>query len=185
VSLRLSWALAAFAFAAFAPAQPTIRSADLKMFDYPLTGTLLGHNRLAWLPLNGKRTIHLRKGRDGHGFTFQSVQYADVTGDGNDDAIVVLHYDTGGTQQTDYIYILTESPSGPKVIAYCYTGDRGYEGLYKVMPDHGRLIIELFDPDKQQGDCCSTGIIRSVYKWQGSRFVRTGSPVRQDLPPAG
>src|SRR5215471_15763262 len=100
---------------------------------------------------------------DGHeyiqwkGFTLQSVKFADLTGGGQEQAIVVLHYATGGTQQTDYVYIYSLIAEKPKLLAYFHTGDRAYSGLYKVFGDHGKLVVELFDPEKRSGDCCSSG----------------------------
>jgi hypothetical protein len=94
---------------------------------------------------------------------------------------VVLHYDTGGTQQTDYIYIVHEATHGPKVLAYCYTGDRAYSGLYGVHAEHGALIVELMDPHKRTADCCSTGIIRTRYEWRDNRFKVAGKPQQIDI----
>jgi hypothetical protein len=53
------------------------------------------------------------------GFTLESVSYADLTGDGKDEAIVVLKYATGGTQTTNYVYVYTLE-QGPKLLAYCH-----------------------------------------------------------------
>ena len=41
------------------------------------------------------------------GFTLQSVSFADVKGNGKEDAIVVLLYHSGGTQQTHYVYVFS------------------------------------------------------------------------------
>jgi hypothetical protein len=172
-----------FAFAALLPAQTNIRNVDFKNFTYPRTGPLLGHDRLMWLATDVKGKVRLRNGSDGEGFTLASVAYGDVTGEHRDDAIVVLHFDTGGTQQTDYIYIVRATDSGPKVLAYCYTGDRAYSGLYGVSADRGALVVELFDPDKQEGDCCSTGIIRTRYQWKDGRFEAVGASLKKAIPP--
>src|SRR5579862_3268071 len=118
----------------FATAQNSIREVDFKNFTYPLRGILLGHDQLQWLykatGANSKRNaIHLVRGDDltksssfvmegreytqWEGFTLESVQFADVTGDGQEDAIVVLHYRSGGTQQTDYVYIYSFAAGKP------------------------------------------------------------------------
>jgi hypothetical protein len=181
----------------FVSAQSSIRQVDFKNFSYPLSGPLLGHDDLKWLgdPKDGyskRAPIHLVNGKDlnkassfvmeGHeyiqweGFELQSVQYADVTGEGAEDAVVVLLYETGGTQTTNYVYIFKLEGGKPKLRAYCHTGDRAYSGLYKVYGQHGLLVFELLDPQKRQGDCCSSRIIRTRYRWQNSRFVRVGIP---------
>jgi hypothetical protein len=181
----------------FASAQSSIRQVDFKNFTYPLAGPLLGHDDLKWLgdPKDGysmRKPIHLLNGKDlnkassfvmeGHeytqweGFELQSVQYADVTGEGAEEAVVVLLYETGGTQTTNYVYIFKLDAEKPKLLAYCHTGDRAHSGLYKVYGERGTLVFELFDPRKVQGDCCSSGIVRTFSRWQNGRFVRLGVP---------
>ena len=182
-------------------AQTNIRQVDFKNFTYPLSGTLLGHDRLQWLDMAGahsnRKPIHLVNGEDltksssfvmdGHeytqweGFTLQSVEFADVTGDGREEAIVVLHYRTGGTQQTDYVYIYSFADGQPKLLAYFHTGDRAYSGLCKVFGADGKLVVELFDPEKEIGDCCSSGIVRTRYTWHNERFEAFGKSERETL----
>ena len=158
----------------FADGQKTIRQVDFKNFSYPRTGPLLAHDHLQWLALSATRHIRLRKGTDSEGFTLTSVQFANVTGDSKEDAIVVLHYDTGGTQQTDYIYIFSFVSGQPQLLAYCYTGDRSHSGLHKVYGQDGKLVIELDDPEKAIAECCSTRFIRTQYEWRNNRFVPHG-----------
>jgi hypothetical protein len=183
-------------------AQTTIRQVDFKNFTYPLSGPLLGHDGLKWLgnPKDGyskKKPIHLVRGSDlarvsslvvdGHyysqseGFTLQSVSFADVAGDGNEDAIVVLRYHTGGTQTTDYVYVFSFADGKPKLLAYCYTGDRGYSGLNRVYGERGQLVFELLNPKKAEGLCCSSGIVRTRYVWQDGRFEMAGHPEYAEL----
>jgi hypothetical protein len=181
-----------------AESQKNIRQVDFKNFTYPLSGRLLGHDRLEWLPteVHSARTpIHLVNGEDltksssflmnGHeytqweGFTLQSVAFADLTSEGQEQAIVVIHYRTGGTQQTDYVYIYSFIAAKPKLLAYFHAGDRAYSGLCKVFGDHGKLVVEVFDPDKRSGDCCSSGIVRTRYKWQHGKFAGIGSAERE------
>jgi hypothetical protein len=186
----------------FALAQGNIRQVDFKNFTYPLSGPLLGHSELKWLgnpkDANSPRIpIHLVNGddltksssfvMDGHefaqreGFSLQSVEYADVTGDGKEEAIVVLLYRTGGTQNTHYVYIYSFEAGKPKLLAYCHTGDRAYSGLDRVYGEHGMLVFELLDPQKMQGDCCSSGIVRTRYRWAKGRFEEIGAPEHRAL----
>lgn len=185
-------------------AQPGIRQVDFKNFSYPLTGRLLGHNSLVWLdtsPLGGgrSRTFHLVNGShltrdssvvvDGkeyvqfRGFTFQSVTYADLTGDGHEEAIVTLLYQTGGTQTTNYVYIYSPGQYGPRLLAYCHTGDRSDEGLYRVHAATGLLVFELLDPARASAECCSSGSLISTYRWRNGAFKLTGGSKRRALPP--
>jgi hypothetical protein len=178
-------------------AQDSIRQVDFKNFIYPLSGPLLGHTELKWLsvPNDGgsrTRTFHLKDGKaftkdlslrqngreyaQYEGFALQSVTYADVTGDGKEDAIVVLQYLSGGTQNTHYVYIYSLVARKPKLLAFCHTGDHAYRGLYKVYGEHGNLVFELLEPGKSEGDCCSSGFVRTRYRWDGSQFQAAGRP---------
>ncbi|HTR25519.1 MAG TPA: hypothetical protein VMI10_16170 [Terriglobales bacterium] len=181
----------------FLDAQEDIRQVDFKNFTYPLSGTLLGHDRLHWLNMqrgahSNRKPIHLVNGddltklsslvKDGHeyiqwgGFTLQSVEFADVTGEGKEDAIVVLKCFTGGTQKTHYVYIYSFHEGKPKLLACFHSGDRAWSGLRKVYGENGKLVVELFDPEKRSGDCCSSGIVRTRYKWHKGHFEAFGAP---------
>jgi hypothetical protein len=181
--------------ATFASAQSSIRLIDFKNFTYPLSGPLLGHSAMSWLgdPANrhSKRNpIRLINGEDltkdssflsngkeyvqYSGVTLQSISYADLTGDGKEEAIVVLLYRTGGTQATNYVYIYSLESDTPKLLDYCYTGDRAYSGLYDVRAENGTLIFDLLDPKRASGDCCSSGFVETRYRWDGIRFARVG-----------
>jgi hypothetical protein len=188
-----------FISAGFLSAQGDIRKVDFKNFTYPLSGPLLGHSAMSWLgsPKNGysqRKPIHLVNGEelskdssfvmDGKeyvqysGFTLKSVMYARLTGDGGEDAIVVLTYYTGGTQTTNYVYIYSPGAGEPKLLDFCYTGDRAYSGLYDVRAENGVLVFDLLDPRKASGDCCSSGFVETRYRWDGSRFIRVGPVTR-------
>jgi hypothetical protein len=183
-------------------AQATIRDVDFKNFTYPLSGALLGHNRLQWLGQPGtshpgRDTIRLVNGENltkltsfvvagqeytqWAGFTLQSVDYADVTGNGKEGAIVVLLYQTGGTQTTHYVYVYSLNAGKPKLLAYCHTGSRADFGLNKVYGERGMLVFELLDPAKSSGDCCSSGIVRTRYRWHDGRFEPLGTSERETL----
>lgn len=184
------------------PAQKSIRQVDFKNFAYPLKDHLLDHEELEWLTMQTGgtpklRTIQLKNGKDltkissfqmdGHeysqyeGFRLQDVKFADFTGNGKEDAIVVLEYLSGGTQTTNYVYVYAFDDGNPKLLAYCHTGDRAYSGLYRVYGEGGTLVFELLDPAKSSGDCCSSGIILTRYRWIDGRFQAVGASERRQL----
>jgi hypothetical protein len=185
-----------------AGAQEKIQQVDFRNFTYPLSGHLLGHSQLEWLGapsdagvkrepiriVNGsdltKTSSFVMDGKEYaqyEGFTLESVKFADLTGDGRDEAIVVLRYHTGGTQTTEYVYVYAVDQQKPKLLAYCHTGDRAYSGLYKVYGKDGLLVFELLDPKRASGDCCSSGVVVSRYKWHDGRFEAFGASERHTL----
>jgi hypothetical protein len=185
-------------------AQQSIRQVDFNNFTYPLSGHLLGHDRLEWLntpthPAANTKTIQLVNGSqltktssvmvDGkeysqyEGFTFESLSYGDAIGNGKEEAIIVLTYHSGGTQTTNYVYVYGLGEHGPKLLAYCHTGSRADLGLYGVYARNGALVFELLDPARASGDCCSSGVLISNYKWQNGAFKLAGAIERRALPP--
>jgi hypothetical protein len=185
-------------------AQQNVRQIDFKNFTYPLSGRLLGHDSLEWLdtpahPATNRKTIHLVNGSqltkdssftyegkeygEYEGFTFKSVSYGDAMGDGKEEAIVVLMYQTGGTQTTNYVYVYGLEEHGPKLLAYCHSGNRSHSGLYGVHAKSGLLVFELLDPARASAECCSSGLLISSYRWQNGAFRLAGPIERRNLPP--
>jgi hypothetical protein len=171
----------------FVHAQKTIRQVDFKNFSYQLSSHLLGHARLQWLDVSPGgtikgQTVRLVNGVTGKyaagspGFTLQSIEYADVTGDGKEDAIVVLRYDSGSTQNTHYIYIYSMANGHPKLLAYCHTGGGTNLGLHKAYGEQAELVIEMLDRQNLLGNCCTTGFVRLRYKWHDGGFQISGAP---------
>jgi hypothetical protein len=64
--------------------------------------------------------------------------------------------------------------SYPKLLAYFHAGDRAYLGLYRVYAQNKELDVELYDPNKRTGDCCSSGFIRTRYRWNAGKFEPVG-----------
>jgi hypothetical protein len=164
----------------FVHAQKTIRQVDFKDFSYPLSSHLLSHARLQWIDTSPgsikERAIRLVNGRDASGFTLQSVAYADVTGDGKEDAVVVVRYDGGGTQNTHYVYIYSMAEGHPKLLAFCHTGGGANLGLHKAYGEQGQLVIELIDRQTLPGNCCTSGFVRMRYRWRDGGFQISGAP---------
>ena len=180
-------AISAIMILAATSAAQTSTQPNFKNFNYPFAESTEWPHELQWLDTEVTMRVDLKNGRvpisaedsgsdaPFRGLTLESVRYADVTGDGKTDAIVVLRFDTGGTQYSHYVYVYSVTAHRPKLLAYFHSGDRANHGLYRVYGQGGKLVVELFDPDKQQGDCCSSGFVRSRFKWTGRRFVNVGT----------
>jgi len=161
-------------------AQKTIRQVDFKNFTYPLSSHMLSHARLQWLDTSPgsikERAIRLVNGKDVSGFTLQSVAYADLTGNGKEDAVVAVRYDSGSTQNTHYVYIYSMADGHPKLLAFCHTGGGANLGLHRAYGEQSQLVIEMLDRQSTQGDCCTSGFMRMRYRWHDGGFQISGAP---------
>ncbi|MBN8731371.1 MAG: hypothetical protein J0L64_12570 [Acidobacteria bacterium] len=108
------------------------------------------------------------------GLTFDSVVYGDLLGDEREEAVVILRYDTGGTMYWYFVYVFAWGRGGPELMAWFHSGDRAAHGLHELRVEAGALVVELYDPAKRSGDCCSTGIERRRYQWSKGAFRQTG-----------
>lgn len=122
------------------------------------------------------------------GATLVAVKYFDVTGDGEDEAIVVLKVETGGSAIPQIVYVFTWRDGRPDLLWPFRTGDRADGGLKDLRPANGDLVVELYGQDrfvlgqtetgKITGDleqlCCPAYFTRSAYKWNGKNFLLQG-----------
>lgn len=123
---------------------------------------------------NGQR----RMTGDKIGMSFVTKKFGDVTGDGKDEAFVILRVATGGSATPHIVYVFEQVKGSAEIIWYFRTGDRADGGLKSVYADSGDLIVELFGEDryiyKQMetlsilGDepqlCCPTTFTKNRYK---------------------
>jgi hypothetical protein len=172
---------------ALASPQTSIRSVDFKNLSYPWNPSSGWPHHLVWLNPSERHVVRLVNGRwrldteeesDARfsGLTLEAVHFAELTENGQTDAIVVLRFDTGGTQHSHYVYIWSLAAGRPKLMAYFHSGDRAASGLYRVYGASGNLVVELFDPMKSLGDCCSKGFVRIRYQWHSGKFSPVGAP---------
>lgn len=164
-----------------------IRLIDFANFTYPWVADFG----------NPKKTFTLRKGElpptrnergliNEMGISLERVDYGDVTGDSNEEAIVILDILTGGSAMPNAIYIYTLQDSNPKLIWSSSTDDRANGGLQRAYAMNGDLIVEKYSPIGAKGDCCPTHFTRAHYKWDGNRFKQNGKEkilLLSDQPP--
>lgn len=122
------------------------------------------------------------------GMSYVATKFFDVTGDGQDEAVVVLKVETGGSAVPQLVYVFTWKDGKPELIWPFRTGDRADGGLKDVRGENGEFVIELFGQDrfllgqietgKITGDieqlCCPTYFTRTRYKWNGTSFLMQG-----------
>ncbi|CAN5496602.1 hypothetical protein BH10ACI2_BH10ACI2_07980 [soil metagenome] len=122
------------------------------------------------------------------GMTYVTTKYLDLTGDGEDEAIVVIKIETAGAAIPQIAYVFTWKGGKPELIWPFRTGDRADGGLKDIRVENGLVVVELYGQDRfllgqtetgKIGDdreqlCCPTFYTRSFYKWNGSSFTMQG-----------
>ena len=122
------------------------------------------------------------------GMSYVTTKYLDVTGDGQDEAIVILKVETTGNAIPQLVYIYEWKDDKPELLWNFRTGDRADGGLKDMRIENGMLVVELYGQDrfllgetetgKITGDeeqlCCPTSFTRTRYKWNGRNFLMQG-----------
>lgn len=167
-----------------------IRTIDFKNFSYPWAPPNDWPDRLQWMSLRLEKHIKLVNGKwderdesersngtQFSGLTLEGVQFAKLSDGKSEDAIVVLRFDSGGTQYHYWVYIYGGSDGTPKLLGFFHAGDRAQFGLYQVFEKYRILNVLLFNPKFQEGDCCSSGYLNYQFHWNGKGFEAIGSPI--------
>jgi hypothetical protein len=160
---------------------PSIRDVDFKNF------TFNWYPRDADTPPTGRKII-LTNGKMDTGFGFgkeprefhlrdaEPINYGDLTGDGNDEAVLALGIITSGTARPGVVFVYTMSRGKPRRLLALETADRWDYGYRSATISDGELIIERYKPiiivyRGQKHDMSSSNFyIRQHYKWNGARF---------------
>lgn len=157
---------------------------DFKNYAYPLP--------IGWQG-SGIREIMLENGKfpmneDRIGAAYVGTKFGDVTGDGREEAMVVLKIETGGSANPQVVYIFEWKDDKPEMIWYFRTGDRSDGGLKDLRAENGELVVQLYGQDRyligeletmriigdEEQICCPTYFTRTRYKWDGNVFKLQG-----------
>lgn len=171
---------------------------DFKNFTYPFPRGWQDVDSKEFTLEDGKRPIS----KERIGVSHITTKYGDATGDGIDEAFVILKIETGGGSLPQIVYVYTLKEEEPELIWHFRTGDRADGGLKRVFAEKSEIFVELFGQDRYilgevetmriDGDieqlCCPTHFTRSNYKWNGSNFILRGrretfSTADKDAPP--
>lgn len=159
----------------------SLRETDFSNFRYE-------HQRTSWtLRDSAQEPVRENGIIKQPGYLLDEVVYGDVTGDGVEDAVVVVEEVTGGSAVPDWVFVYG---AGPRPLWSFQTGDRAAGGLKEVRAEGGMLVVELFGTGKVPGDrerlsapdgtdspaCCPRTFTRSRHAWNGSEFVPHGAP---------
>jgi hypothetical protein len=179
-----------------------IGNVDFKNYTYPLPHGWQNPDRTDLTLTNGKldpvsadTDIGMdpdeaaeKKSQRRIGATYVATRYFDATGDGQDDAFVIIKIETFGSAVPQIVYLFTYKDDKPQLIWYFRTGDRADGGLKDLRPENGDLVVELYGQDRfllggietskitddYEQICCPTFFTRSVYHWNGKSFQMQG-----------
>jgi hypothetical protein len=117
---------------------------------------------------------------DRGGFVAPEITFADLTGDGRSDAIVLV--DTGGVAGAVALYVFsTDGEAEDSDLRAVYRSQRLYRASIEVAD--ATLIIRT--PRFVEGDdvCCPAKVVQRVYAWSaGNRTLRLRSTDEVDGP---
>lgn len=161
---------------------------DFKNFTYPLPrGWQDADGKDAEL-VDGKREMQKSEDAERIGLSLVTTKFFDATGDGQDEAFVILKIETGGGAVPQIVYVFEWKDDQPKLIWSFRTGDRADGGLKNLLPENGEIVVELFGQDRfilgavetsritgdEEQLCCPTFFTRNRYKWNGKDFLLQG-----------
>lgn len=163
---------------------PSIRDADFRNFRYEFQGTSWTLRDSAQQEVGDNGIV------EEMGYYLDDVLYGDVTGDGSEDAIVIVEGVTGGSAVPHWVFVYAAGPRGPRRLWSFETGDRAAGGLKDVYARDGMLVVELYGQEKIPSDpeslyrddgtdspaCCPSMFTRSRYAWNGRRFQLHRAP---------
>ncbi len=116
-------------------------------------------------------------------FDVLQVTYGDLTGDKQDEAIILSNCNTGGTGQFTEGLIYTMKGGKPTLLARVPGGDRADGGLRKLTVENGLLVIEANDEAQAAGACCPEGTITTKVRIDNGKLIEVGTPVKAELYP--
>jgi hypothetical protein len=152
-----------------------IHDVDFRNFSYPWID--FGPTNSLFLLRSGKS---VKSHVDEMGVSFSSVRYGDLTGDGIEEALVLLDVSGGGSATWDLIYVYALQGGRLVLLAGFQPGERADGGLRRVAVENGELVLDL----NELGDsphCCPAVFTTSRYRWTAGQFVQTGEIKRTSI----
>ena len=168
----------------------SIRQIDFKNFTYPKLPTgkcSMDEIRLINGTYNAPESIAGKiPSVDCWSVALGAITHGDVTGDDEEEAIIELYAERGGTEASEDVYIYTLKGGNPVLLWKFETGDRADGGPRRIAAEDGELVVELFGVGtaigkklwgtEDVGACCPKHFTRTKYKWNGTQFQQDGSP---------
>lgn len=161
-----------------------IRKIDFKNFTYdPFCA---GEEPQNVTVKDGKFDEEKKDGEFTDRFYFEvfSINYGDVTGDGNEDAVILSNCNTGGSGQFTEGFIYELKDEKPFLVTRIPGGDRAFGGLVEAKIEKGLLVLESYDAGENGAACCPEFSVISRFKVANGKLVENGKEERRELYPA-
>jgi hypothetical protein len=97
----------------------------------------------------------------------QSVLFADLTGDGRDEAAVPIA--SGGTLGNLAYVVLTMRSGAPAPILTATRDRNGVGGIFMAVED-GKLVKTTGKYGPEDPRCCPSALIKTTYRWDGTNL---------------
>jgi hypothetical protein len=120
--------------------------------------------------------------RDDGGFVAPEIEFADLTGDGRSDAVVLV--DTGGAGGAVGLYVFsTHGKAADSALRAVYRS----QSLYRASAEISAGTLILRTPHFGAGDdlCCPKMVVERVYAWSDAARTLTRRSTRELPGPAG
>ncbi len=101
------------------------------------------------------------------------VAYGDLTGDGQDEAIVFLVTEYGGTGRFYDLVVMTDQNAAPTQLAATPLGDRVQ--LRSISVKQGLLVVNMVEAGPNDAACCPTQEVVKVFGLQDDQLVQLSS----------
>jgi hypothetical protein len=155
-----------------------IRSVDWENFTYPWypSDTHPPYKVRKLTLVNGEFIVYQNRKRriENLSVQFANASYADLTGDGREEAIVTISGTETFNSFTGCIFVYTIRAGKLALLWRHEIGDRAAGGLRRIKAGDRMLTVEQYD-NEASAMCCPKKYVRSVYAWNGRRFLRTKS----------
>jgi uncharacterized lipoprotein YbaY/heat shock protein HslJ len=103
------------------------------------------------------------------------IAYGDINGDGQDDAVVLLAENSGGSGTFVYLAALVNQDGQPVNVATTLLGDRVQ--VQSLGIENNQVVVEMVQAGPDDPMCCPSQQVVKTYELQGDQLVETSSQV--------
>ena len=115
-------------------------------------------------------------------YRVEPALFADLDGDGVEDAVISGVLSTGGTGHFSEVRVYTQRAGQIALLAAIPGGDRGDGGISHVALDGRAVIVDRNVLAEGDGVCCASGSQRERWIWRGGELVEDVAARRTRTP---